>query len=533
MSEVPQLFRLLKKYPAMNMMNTEVELKLRVGPESLDALAANPILVSPSASSGHLHATYFDTPGLRLHEQAISLRVRREGEQFVQTLKTGDAGPAGLHRRNEWEAPVRSNKPDLNLLPDKVIREYFEDIAETDLAPVFETIVERTTRHLDYGNSTDGAAAIEVSLDRGEIRAGETVVPIAEVELELKLGPAQALFDLALELVDMQPARVETRSKAERGYALVAGDTDCAVKAGRLGLDADASGDDALAGIIRHCITHMIANEACVAAGIDPEGIHQMRVALRRLRSAMVLFRRYVPAEQYAWLNAEVKWLAGSLGEARDWDAYSASLLAPVRSAMPDAAELHALGVAVETVRRRSYKAAQEAVGSARYTILLLKLQAWLETRAWRSQETTGKAALLMRPVSDLAGKLLSKRHRKVCKLGRDFASLPSEQRHEVRKALKKLRYSVEFFQSLYAGKRLKQYLDRLEGLQDDLGHLNDVATARDLTERLKKDNPRVAGDWRVGCGVVLGWHTQAAGILEPRLLEHWDRFAEAKPFWR
>jgi CHAD domain-containing protein len=116
---------------------------------------------------------------------------------------------------------------------------------------------------------------------------------------------------------------------------------------------------------------------------------------------------------------------------------------------------------------------------------------------------------------------------------GPRFRKLASGQRHEVRKALKKFRYSVEFFQSLYAGKRLKRYLDRLEGLQDDLVHLNDVATARDLTERLKKDNPRVTGDWRIGCGVVMGWHTQAANILEPYLLKHWDRFAEAKPFWR
>ena len=120
-----------------------------------------------------------------------------------------------------------------------------------------------------------------------------------------------------------------------------------------------------------------------------------------------------------------------------------------------------------------------------------------------------------------------------MCKRGRHFATLAEEERHEVRKALKKLRYSVEFFQNLYQGKRLKQYLQRLEALQDDLGHLNDVATARSLTERLRKENPKAGGDWRIGCGMVMGWHTQAAGILEPHLVQHWDRFAEAKPFWR
>ena len=91
----------------------------------------------------------------------------------------------------------------------------------------------------------------------------------------------------------------------------------------------------------------------------------------------------------------------------------------------------------------------------------------------------------------------------------------------------------MEFFQNLYQGKRLKQYQQRLEALQDDLGHLNDVATARSLTERLRKENPKAGGDWRIGCGMVMGWHTQAAGILERHLVQHWDRFAEAKPFWR
>ena len=108
----------------MNMMNTEVELKLRVDPDSLTALAAKPVLVAASANSEHLHATYFDTADHRLHARALSLRVRREGEQFIQTLKVGDAGPAGLHRRTEWEAPVGSNKPDLTVLSDKATCEH-------------------------------------------------------------------------------------------------------------------------------------------------------------------------------------------------------------------------------------------------------------------------------------------------------------------------------------------------------------------------------------------------------------------------
>src|SRR3954447_15996664 len=168
----------------MNMMNTEVELKLRVDPDSLTALAAKPVLVAASASSEHLHAIYFDTADHRLHAQSLSLRVRREGEKFIQTLKVGDAGPSGLHRRTEWEAPVPGNKPDLSLLPGKVLREHLDGIAASELVPAFETVVERTIRQIEYGNTLDGATAIEVAIDRGEIRAGDAVLPIAEIELE-------------------------------------------------------------------------------------------------------------------------------------------------------------------------------------------------------------------------------------------------------------------------------------------------------------------------------------------------------------
>ena len=518
----------------MNMMNTEVELKLRVDPDSLTALAAKPVLVAASANSEHLHATYFDTADHRLHARALSLRVRREGEQFIQTLKVGDAGPSGLHRRTEWEAPVGSNKPDLSCAVGQSNR-----VSTSMVSPPATWC--RCSRRLLSGrpgisstDTPDGVTAIDVAIDRGEIRAGDAVLPIAEIELELKLGPAQALFDLALELVGQDAVRVETRSKAERGYALASDRTRCAVKAGRLEIDPKVTGDDALAGIIRHCIGHMIANEACVAAGIDPEGVHQMRVALRRLRSALVLFRPFVPAEQYDWLNAEVKWLAGSLGDARDWDAYTAALLAPVRSSLPDAPELQALAVAVETARRRSYKVAQDAVGSDPLYHPAAQA-AGLAGGTGLAQPGCVRRNSGPVPAGGRSCRQTSQQETSCrlqtgpplfnpCSGGASRGSQVAEETALRRGVLS---------EPLSSGKRLKQYLQRLEALQEDLGHLNDVATARGLTDRLKKENPKVNGDWRIGCGIVMGWHTQAAGILEPHLVEHWQGFAEAKPYWR
>ncbi|HSK40454.1 MAG TPA: CHAD domain-containing protein, partial [Arenibaculum sp.] len=337
----------------------------------------------------------------------------------------------------------------------------------------------------------------------------------------------------ALRLAEAVPVRVETRSKSDRGYALAAGDRPAPAKARRIGFEGDETVEQAFERIVRGCIAHCIANEACAAEGRDPEGIHQMRVALRRLRSALSVFRSVLPDDQRAWFASEVKWLTGELGPARDRDVFLSDLLRPIEEALPEDPVLSALRTAVSEARDEDYAKVRAAIASRRYAMLVLRAGAWVEARSWRRQDLSEESARLFAPVRDLADELLEKRHRAVRKRGRRFERLSPEDRHKLRIAVKKLRYTCEFFRSLYDAKPVRRYLKQLAALQDDLGHLNDVSTASKLLDGLtdRAGGPEGAGRC-AGAGVVVGWHARGLRELEPELVADWDHFARTAVFW-
>lgn len=521
--------------------NRETELKLAARPEDLETLRAAPAILSRAAgpaATRTLESTYYDTQDRRLSERGVTLRVRRTDDGFVQTVKSAPDGD-GLGR-GEWECAVTGAEPDLTLITDQAALDLLGPLAESELRPVFASVIERTTVNLTLGEG-DEAAWIEVAFDRGEVRLPDGAAsPVSEVELELKDGAPAALYDLALELAKAVPLRFETRTKAARGYALASGAAEKAVKADKLHLDADTTVEGAVARIVRACVAHLAANEAVTLKGEDPEGVHQMRVALRRLRSAIALFRPFVPAAQYLWLVGEIKWLAGSLGPARDWDVFAEELLAPVRDAFHRAdghghavvEDIDALAAAAEARRLRAYETVRAAVGSDRYTAFLLGLGAWVEKRGWRDQPVSEESVRLFGPVTGLADHLLNKRHKKAKRAGHGFAHLPVAQRHQLRIALKKLRYAAEFFRSLYDDKPVRRYLNELAAFQDALGHLNDVATATRLLHELHEDGSRSAPGEPRAAGIVIGWHARGVSDTEADLVALWHDFLDAKRFW-
>jgi CHAD domain-containing protein len=177
--------------------------------------------------------------------------------------------------------------------------------------------------------------------------------------------------------------------------------------------------------------------------------------------------------------------------------------------------------------------AARAAVGSRRFTALILEVSSWMARRRWREQPVSESSALLFRPVAELASRLLARRHKKVVKRARRFSELPIPERHELRKDVKKLRYACEFFRTLYPRKRRAAYAKRLSSLQDALGYLNDVAVAEEYVAHLVAVAEREAGhDLRYAAGVVLGWHQHALAAEEPRLEKRLGAFLRARPFW-
>ncbi len=292
----------------------------------------------------------------------------------------------------------------------------------------------------------------------------------------------------------------------------------------------DNTADQAMAAIFTSGFDQWRANQAAAIDGRDPEGVHQMRVGLRRLRSALSIFKRLIPKSQLAWLQPGAKKTASTLGPARDWDVFLSDLLIPIIQVRPDDTALDSLRRGAEARRTAAYGKLRKDLAAAPYERFLLRVDRWLEAKAWRSEQTEKQATLSATPIATFASELLTERRAKALALGADFARLPAEDRHILRIAMKKLRYAVEFFAMLFERKAVKPFVGSLKALQDDLGHLNDVAVAESLMDDLIAHSTET--DVRRPAGLVVGWHARGLADLEDSLLRDWSTFTKRRPFW-
>ncbi len=322
-------------------------------------------------------------------------------------------------------------------------------------------------------------------------------------------------------------------AQAGQGSAEGAKGPSAPTKAKRIELAKSASVDDAVAVIFETCLTHWTANEAAALSGGNPEGVHEMRVALRRMRAALSDFQEIIPAAQVSWQKRETKWLITTLGMARDWDVFLSELLAPVVAARPDHTGLAELRMAAEAERDKGYARTRRAIQSSRYSALLARMRRWLSAKSWR-QGSNRRRKSLDEPAVKMADRLLKKRHKAVLKLGHDFKTLPPQQRHQLRIALKKLRYTAEFFRSLYQRKPEKSYFSTLAELQNSLGHMNDVVVANHLLKRLSatRDRQRVFANLPTAIAIVVRWHTHSASSWEGQAEANWREFCHCDAFW-
>lgn len=299
--------------------NDEIELKLLAPAGVLDWLREAPVIVRHARNGGvarRLDTVYYDTPDRTLFRHGLSLRIRRSGNRYVQTVKRAPAHGQPFVR-GEWESSMDGAAPDLALLPISEIGSPLDQIASDALDPIFETKVRRQTQRLEFLG-----AVVEVAYDQGTIEAGERREPLNEVELEVKAGNPRVLFDLGIELLEIAPLRIGTQSKADRGYDLAFDLVPKPTRAATPAITAEHTVDDIVAELLGTCQHHLLANQTVAEHGWDHEGVHQMRVALRRLRTASALLRRELGLPTMQGLTAEAKWLATLLGAPRDWDVF-------------------------------------------------------------------------------------------------------------------------------------------------------------------------------------------------------------------
>ncbi|HVI31833.1 CHAD domain-containing protein [Phenylobacterium sp.] len=489
----------------------EIELKFLCAPEDLGSvLAAAP---AGDDDTRELISVYFDTPDLALQKAGVSLRVRESKGRKVQTLKRGD----GL-AREEHEEPVEGDRPTPDLGP---LRELLPDGGADALKPAFNVHVTRRQRLVRYHE-----AEIELALDQGEVRGGQRASPISEVELELKSGRPEALFELARELGEAAPLYLSFDGKASRGQALVAGAPLQARRKERVELASDASTAAAFQAVARNALGQIAANAVVLRESPDPEAVHQLRVAVRRLRSALSTFAPVVRDDTSDSIRAELRWLAHACNDARDLDVFAQRMGDTARGMDPPPAGLPALQEAVQAARGRASAAAAEAVASARFRTLMIDVTAWLETGAWLSDPA--RAALRGTPARTFADEALEARRRKLLKRGRDLKHADDTARHDTRLEAKKLRYTGEAFASLYPDKATGRFLRALKDLQEELGALNDLAVAEPLVARLT-----LAQDAAVAAGELIG----VQACEKPRRIEAADRalrrLAKVDRFWR
>jgi triphosphatase len=490
------------------------------------------LLTMPAAKAAiqsQLVSTYYDTPALALHRQQLSLRVRKQGSEFVQTVKVENSAQMDVLERKEWEDRISSEQPALDA--PKTGKWLSDVVRHEELRPVFVTTVTR----MAIAINPDSSARIDVAIDKGEIRAckGDAVAPISEIELELKNGDPSVIFDVALRLLEVAPIRIETRSKAERGFRLLGidGPMPQAVCVGPITLDPTVRVEAALERIGRRCLTHLLSNEPAALTG-EPEAIHQMRVAIRRLRSALLALKRALPIKHYRWASKELRWLAQALGPVRNWDIFAACLLRPVADALPAGPGFGGLIGATERRRRAALDQAKQAIVSERYTESMLRILRWFVARGWRDQHISEHAVVLPTRIVDVAPDLIARHHRKACKRSKKFEELTATQRHRLRIALKNLHYTIEFVGSLFDKNQVRTFVRCLKSLRDDLGHANDVRVAYDLVDQSSEATDHDARAVNRAGGIVLGWHERGLADRYPKLRRHVRRFRRLDPFW-
>lgn len=203
-------------------MPTEMELKLSLTPDDCTYLLQLPLLESLSTSHAETHklyTIYYDTPQLDLKHQRIALRLRRINDHWLQSIKGKGKASSGLHQQHEWEAEVNSEKPDYSKITDPDLIKLFSNInLRQRMHPIFVT---KFTRYMRLLQLEDGKK-IEFCLDQGTVTANHFSTPICEIELELKSGNANTLFQFALTLQSVLsfPLKLENTNKSERGYTL-------------------------------------------------------------------------------------------------------------------------------------------------------------------------------------------------------------------------------------------------------------------------------------------------------------------------
>lgn len=463
-------------------MASEIELKLRLSPARIRKLREHPLLAGTSTRKRRLFSTYYDTPDGIFRSRGFGLRLRRDdaGEWFM-AVKGKPLSPGCLAQRREWEGRTREGAFDFDLIDDAKVRAFFQS-HQSRLRSVFTTDFTREVWLVHYAG-----ACIELAVDRGRISTPDASgaltsanEAICELELELKQGDAvTSLFDLAIELAASVHLHPEASSKADRGFALAGFLNTSPVVAASSAVREAMSLPDAFRTVALSCITHLQLNEAGVHAGEDPEYIHQGRVAIRRLRTALKLFSPALPAGFQEKYDRRWRKIAECLGMVRDWDVFLGNVMGPLSVAFPGARPVAAADHRAAECRRKAWSLARRVLGSQEYSRLVLEFSA--DLFRLESSLGRGRKAVSGGDVHAFAVRQINRYARAVGHRIAGVISSDAARQHELRIRLKRLRYAIDFLSPVLPEKKLRAFQKVFLRLQEGLGRLNDLMVANRL----------------------------------------------------
>ena len=457
----------------------------------------------PSVATGETREIsdgYFDTEDWRIHRAGYALRIRHAGGKKVEaTMKrlASTSRKVGVRNRREISEPLDAPEIDvLNGATGPVGDRVRALTGPEELRPLFEVRTRRST----YNLMLDGFRAGEIAIDETAIPLEEEAEPARIRRVEVEVEPE--LFDRLEPFVER--LREECRlspavaSKYESGLFARGITPPAPPDFGPTAVDGSLSTGEFAFRVLRNQFGIFLAHEPGTRIGEDPEELHDMRVATRRMRAAMKIFEGALPVRARAFRDS-LKWVAGALGEVRDLDVQLGHLEGWVSDAAPEDQEpLTALRAVLEGRRAKARKAMLRVLDSRRYERLVTSFAGFLQKGPSR------RAAGARQPIMEAAPGLVRKPYRKVRKLGDPLTAESSgEAFHELRKKGKRLRYALEFLSEIY-GEPIKEFIGPLKDLQDVLGdhqdaevatsHLRELSVARGRGRKLPPETIFVMG---------------------------------------
>ncbi|MGB3633915.1 MAG: CHAD domain-containing protein [Rubrobacteraceae bacterium] len=433
---------------------------------------------NPSISIGEtreISDTYLDTGDWRIYLAGYALRIRHtkgksKAEATMKLLASKTDAP-GLRSRREISETLDSAEPEaLKTSSGPVGKRVKSLIGPKALRPLFEVETSRST----YGLNLDSSEVGEIALDETAIPLENDAKParIRRVEVEVEPEEVSRLELFVERLRDECRLSPAIASKYESGLFARELTPPKSPEFGPTVVDGPLSTGELAFRVLRKQFGVFLAHEPGTRIGEDPEELHDMRVATRRMRAAMKIFEKAVPVRTQKF-RSELKWVAGALGEVRDLDVQLERLDLWVSDAeLQDREPLEALRAVLERQREKYRRAMLRTLNSRRYAQLVESFGEFLRCGPSRRTQASRQ------PILDAGPDLVRKPHRKVRKLGDQLTKESSgEKYHELRKKGKRLRYALEFVSDIYRDPA-KDLVKSLKKLQDVLGEHQDAEVA-------------------------------------------------------